>query len=364
MPHANNVETKHEAKKDLLGAFPKPTLRTITAAETLKTLLGETGYKGTMAVSVTEFRGYLKQRDVFIVAFSGYHPTFKINRLAANARLTEALRALDPRSGEASYWFADLLDKVYHPMHQTTVGFFQTAFGRAFGADTHVNRAAIDQAMVNFAAIFSDPDCYMKEKPNQKAATRKGAICGVLGSALAVRMDLVQPGDVARAVRTLRAAVADVRSGFPFRADSKWLQFFTFVESMLDASKVEIPGKAAGDDFTSKAPTTGDKTIDGACKEAVQAWGANALGRYCAEPKAYACVRELEIGLIHGEQLGRVLGQLAFWYSNPDVDPPRTFSAPLLIIGPEAVPEQPMHGGYMAPCTSCRNRSAQMLIGL
>lgn len=364
MSYPAEVKSSHELKKELLGQFAAPTPRTIAAAETLKTLLAETAYIGTMAVSVTEFQGYLKQRDLFLVAFSGYHPTFSIKKTEANARLTQAMKALDPTASAASYWFADMLDKVYHPMHQTTVGFFKKAFGDTFTADTFVTRAMIEQGFARFNANFSDPDSYTKEKANLAAQVRKGGILGVLGSALAIRMDLVQQSDVPFAVRTVRAAVADARRGFPFSVDQKWLQLFGFVDAMLDASMVALQGKAAGDDFTSRAPTSGDKGIDGCCKEAIEAWGANALGRYCAEPKAYACARELEVGQMLGGQLGSVKGQLAFWYSNQGSEPARKFSAPLMIIGPESETKQPSSGGYMAPCTSCRNRSAQMQIGL
>lgn len=360
MSYPEQVLAKHEQNRALLGAFRAPTPRTITASETLKTLLKETNYDGTMAVSVTEFRGHLTDRNLFVVAFSGYHPSFTMNRAAANVRLTQALQAAEPGAGDARFYFADQLDKVYHPMHVTTIDFFKKAFDPTFQATTLVTATMVDSALQRFKTIFADPASFTTEKPNLKAAVRKNAIIGVLGSALALRMDLVRQSDVPEVVRALRFMVTVAKATPDPRMAAKWREFIGFVQTLLDANQIALPTKAAEEDFTARAPTTGDKGIDAACKEAVQAWGANALGRFCAEPKAYACVRELEIGLLGGEQLGTVRGQLAFWYSNP---PARMFSASLLVHGPQSEPKQPMTGAYMAPCTSCRNRSAEMLVG-
>jgi hypothetical protein len=362
MAYPATVLQRHAANKTLLGAFAPPTLRTITAAETLKTLLQSSGYVGTMAVSVTEFKGFLKDRDLFLVAFSGYHPHFSIPKTAANTSLTQALRLLDPGSREARYWFAEDMDKVYHPCHSVTVAFFQKAFGSGFAADTPLTYAMVEGALEKFEGIFADATSYKKERPNLPKTTRNLGVFGVLGSALALRMNMVAQAEVPNVVRLLRAMVGVVERIGPEKCDPKWKALFGFVEEMLQASKVAIPGKVAEDDFISRIPPCDDKQVTEAMKEAAQAWGANQYGRYCAEPKAYACARQLEVGQMLGSQLGSVLGQLAFWYSGNT--PARSFSASLLIHGPESAPGAPDSGGYMAPCTSCRNRSAEMLAGL
>ena len=353
MSYPEEVKEKHEANRALLGSFRLPTPKTIAAAELMKELLGEANYNGTMAVSITEFHGHLSDRDLFLVAFSGYHPNLRINRSAASARLSQKLKS------DASFWFAEEMDKVYHPMHATTVGFYQKAFGNSFTASTPVTAAMVDTAVDRFPLLFVNPGAYTVMQRNLSKKDKRAPLYGILGSALALRMNLVLQSDVHRVVKKLRDQIALVRT--MQQIDAKWCVFFLFVQEMLRANKVAMPGKAAEDDFSSRAPDVShDADIDGVSKEAVQAWGANALGRYCAEPKAYAAARQIEVSQATGNHLGSIRGQLAFWYSSES----RGFSAPLLIIGPEGNTASPGNGGYMAPCTSCRNRSAEMQIGI
>lgn len=356
MSYPDKVKERHESNMALLGSFRPPTAKTIAAAELMKELLAESNYIGTMAVSITEFHGHLKSRDLFLVAFSGYHPNLRINRSEAAARLSEKL------SSDARYWFAEEMDRVYHPMHATTVGFFQKVFGNGFSAGTPVTGAMVDAVVDKFPMLFEDQRKYTAMKRNISKKDRKAPLYGVLGSALALRMNLVEQADVPRVVRKLREQIKTVNAMLPDDKQVKWTKFFGFVNDVLSAPMIAISPKVAADDFTSRAPSTGDTDIDGIGKEAVQAWGANALGRYCAEPKAYATARQLEVGDLSGRQSGKVRGQLAFWYSNET--PSRKFSAPLLIIGPESEMTLPSNGGYMAPCTSCRNRSFEMQIGM
>lgn len=356
MSYPDDVKLRHESKQSLLGSFRSPTAKTIAAAELMKELLIESNYENTMAVSITEFHGHLTAKDLFLVAFSGYHPHLSINRNDAAKRLSAKL------ASEARYWFAEEMDRVYHPMHTTTVGFFQKVFGTTFSAASPVTGAMVDTAIDRFATLFEDPDAYTVMKKNISKQDRKAPLYGVLGSALALRMNLVKQVDVPHVVRKLRGKLAFVRAMTDDQKDAKWTTFFNFVKEVLEPPKIGIATPLGENDFTARAPAVGDADIVGVCKEAVQAWGANALGRYCAEPKAYAAARQVEVDVVFGTQRGEVLGQLAFWYSHQTQS--RLFSPPLLIIGPEGNEASASSGGYMAPCTSCRNRSQEMQIGM
>ena len=206
-------------------------------------------------------------------------------------------------------------------------------------------------------------------------------------SFLAIRMDLVAPVDVPKAVKAARRFIRDARE----TTDPMLVKFANYLEQVLVTPKMtraqlqveekltamrEMKRKAmvalgsgkfrtfdnrrtTGDLASSRADLVDELQNDPIMRSVLPAvWvasGGGPYGQFCAEPKACDLARN---GFASHDV--KVAGQAAFWYSGEE----KNFSSPLMIYGPENAVGDPASGGYMSPCTSCAARSAIMLVGM
>ena len=164
-------------------------------------------------------------------------------------------------------------------------------------------------------------------------------IVTIAGTALAIRMDLFSPADLPEAIRTTRALANDLKfvAGKVTGPSAELKAYGLFGQFLLDVLKPQLvtaaederPSLVAAEISSTDAEA---KMVRGVSKETVDAWGANALGRFCAEPKGYFYSRNtlvwatrtpvyvsgkpMPLGSIaETNQFGVLRGQLAFWYN-------------------------------------------------
>ena len=371
--YAQSVVQAHRAIPEYLGSFKPPTLRTVVAAEAIKERLaihdGGAPYPNRMAVSVTELSNLKGGATAFVVAFSGYHPNFK-PMPHYQIRMRRYLRDYAGGNGNETIWWATELDKVYHPMHTVSRDFFASAFA-GFSPTAAVTAAMVSAKIQEFKGMFQAgggrPAPPMVLKNNLSRAVKKSAFAGVIGGALALRMNMILDSDVPIVVRELRGFIRHLK-GIPTARDT-WQKLARFMESVMRNEKVYAARDQEDISFLSTALDTGDAHLDSQIKAAVTAWGGNQYGRYCAEPKGYAAARQLFIDSRIVKEGGTrteknnsrswVEGQLAFWHAS-DGD---TFRVKV-VKGPEGAEGAATSGAYMVPCESCKNRSGEMIIGI
>ena len=430
------ILTAHNTKRTSLGQYPPPTSETILAAEILKRTLGRT-YDGKFAVSVTELGSDVSDKVLFIVAVSGYHPNLRFDRLAAATTLNQELRDhLSTLADKAGYVFTQPLDSSYHPMHKTTQDFFQKAFKTSYQNVTfaHARQAFLDfrtqtklDAMLSGvnrpkailggrsdsgalvtklkATLTADNMQSSLVAAKQRTATApapspvfaetfrgtnlpKAIIVTIAATALAIRMDLFSSADLPAAIRAVRALANDLKFvASKMTSPSAELKAYgLFGQFLLDVLKPHLV-TAAEDERPGLIATEINSTDDAAkmvravSKETVDAWGANALGRFCAEPKGYFYSRNAQVwasrtpvyvsgkpmplgSIAETNQFGVLRGQLAFWYNTTTG---ADFNKTLFVHDGSTMPgagAAPCNGAYMLPCSSCAERSGLMTLGL
>lgn len=371
--YARSVVEAHRAIPAHLGSFKPPTLRTVVAAEAIKARLaihnGGAPYPNRMAVSVTELANLKGGATAFVVAFSGYHPSFSPTP-HYQIRLRRYLREYAGGHDNEIIWWATDLDKVYHPMHTVSRDFFATAFA-GFTPTAAVTAGMVSGKIQDFKAMFQGggglPPAPLALKANLPRKTKNSAFAGVIGGALALRMNMVLDSDVPMVVRDMRAFIRHLK-GISTPQET-WKKLARFLESVMRNEKVYAAGNQEDISFLSTQLDTGDANLNSQIKAAVTAWGGNQYGRYCAEPKGYAAARQLFIdsrmvkeGPTRVEKnisWSWVGGQLAFWHAS-DGD---TFRVKV-VIGAEGADGVAGTGAYMVPCESCKNRSGEMIIGI
>jgi hypothetical protein len=429
------ILTAHNSKNASLGKYPPPTSETIFAAEILKRALGG-AYNGKFAISVTELGSDASDKILFIVAVSGYHPNLRFDRLAAATTLNQELRDhASPVAGKAGFVFTEPLDSTYHPMHKTTQDFFQKAFGTSYQSVTFANaRPAFlsFRSQTKLDAMLSgvnrpkpalggqndpgalaaklkttltpdDAQASLAAAKQRTAAAApapvfteqfrgtnmaKSTIVTIAATALAIRMDLFSPADLPEAIRTTRALANDLKfvaSKVPIPS-AELTAYAAFGQFLLDVLKPQLVTAAEDErpsliatELSSTDPAA--KMVRGVSKETVDAWGANALGRFCAEPKGYFYSRNAQVwatrvpvyvsgkpmplgSIAETNQFGVLRGQLAFWYNTTTG---ADFNKTLFVHDGASMPgagAAPCNGAYMLPCSSCAERSGLMTLGL
>jgi hypothetical protein len=430
------ILTAHTTKRTSLGQYPPPTSETILAAEILKHTLGRT-YAGKFAVSVTELGSDVSDKVLFIIAVSGYHPNLSFDRLAAATTLNRELGDhLSPLTNKAGYVFTQPLDATYHPMHKTTQDFFQKAFGTSY---QNVTFAQARQAFADFRKqtkldamlsgvnrpkatfggssesgallsklkgtltpdnVKSSLDAAKQRTPAAPAPAptfaatfvgtnlSKTMIVTIAATALAIRMDLFGPADLPEAIRTVRTLANDLKfvASKVTGPSAELTAYGLFGQFLLDVLKPHLV-TAAEDERPSliaveiSSTDTAAKMVRAVSKETVDAWGANALGRFCAEPKGYFYSRNAQVwatrtpvyvsgkpmplgSIAETNQFGVLRGQLAFWYNTTTG---ADFNKTLFVHDGSTMPgagAAPCNGAYMLPCSSCAERSGLMTLGL
>lgn len=379
LSYVNKVFVAHgQMQVKDLGAFPPPTEETIIAAEVIKERLKQLKVDDTMAVSVTHLENQFDGKRLFVVAPSGDHPGLSrlLHRPTVDSALDLALRSFNDKNNkkydnsDASFALVSHLDTLYNPMHSVSQDFFKVAFGSSWTPSAGVTATAISSALAYFGnTLFTTLGDFATEKTqNLSSKNKKQALAGPLASALALRMEIVPHGDVPAAVRSVRTFMRDAKTKAKTANKAKFTDYVAFMDRLLVPPCLAIDGSLV-DPFPLTKLATNDKDLDNLSDQAITAWGGGPFGRYCAEPKAYGFIRN-RFGIFDqggGKWKGnlKVLGQLAFWYSDypQSTQQARTFKVKSIIADSGSNIAQG-NGAYMVPCSSCASRSGSMVAGL
>lgn len=376
-----SVVSAHQRLKNDLGSFPPPDEATVFAAEIIRHEVENTAYAGTFAVSVSHIHNADTGNSNFIVSFSGYHPNLHPSATnTSNLLNADLFEARHPLANRVKISYTHPLDIAYHPMHTTTQQFFT----RNLGAYSNITLAVVDKAVSDFLGKLNWSNVYngatktitpgAKLQFDQLGTKLIEAVCA---AALALRMGIVNPTDEPGVVGKLRGFIGSIKAiRAPFADAPKFAQLVDLLQTLLLAQKVD---RETGDQKITlllETKTFGNNVVESIRKKVVEAWGANALGRFCAEPKGLYYARHVELIPNYSPgtrnfptpsstftQKGSHQGQLAFWYSRNNAEN-KKFSPNLFIYGQNNADNSPAHGAYMKPCTSCAAQSASMMTGL
>jgi hypothetical protein len=338
LPYIKEVVIAHLEHRDKLGTFRQPTFETVIAAEVVHGIIAEYGYEKTFAISVIELLDRPKRRTLFVVSFSGYHPNLYIDKEIANTRLESALAQhssealIDPK-----YIIVNNMDKTYFPLHQDSVEFLK----RSVRADIQTVPLVVKDFGEVLAKFWDMLDGSFDYKINKNI---KGILQGVCAVFLALRLDLIERHSIGKILVLANRFIIQLRNQTGLH---KWKVFANVLKTCMYPSESVY-----------KPSTVDDKHLVSAMEILWKTAGSGPYGQFCAEPKAYYYARNSLINEASGMQSGIVQGSLAMWYSRGEVRP---FSSGL-ILGPEGHVNACIHGGYMAPCSSCKNRSSEMML--
>ncbi|MGB6687133.1 MAG: hypothetical protein WBE76_04760 [Terracidiphilus sp.] len=377
-PKANAIVSAHASLGvNELGKFPAPDKATVFAAEIVKMMLEATAYKGTFAVSISHVYNVGSNQSNFVVAFSGHHPDLHPNRKDTTRLLNNDLKeANHPLADRVRVSYTHHLDVSYHPMHITTQGVFNAIFKKfadipATDVDGCLNEF---RAKIKWDTIYESATNTIKvgAKP-QFSQLGKNLLLGVGAAGLALRMGIVKPGDESAVVKFLRGFIRQLKllKDVPNEGPN-FTQLAQLLEKLLLSQKATDIEKQAS--LVLEDVTYANALVEGTRSRLVEAWGANALGRFCAEPKGLFFARnaglipdEPILGIKPGDtqytstQNGALQGQLAFWHSFTER---REFNAKLFVYGSSATDKAPGHGAYMKPCSSRAAQSTGMMTSL
>ncbi len=311
--------------------------------------------------------------------FLGYHPDLRINRKDTTRELNLELRGHPscpdrPRSC------------VLHPRSRyrlspqariTTQAVFTETFkkiGDITAIDVKTNLDEIS-TQINWNTIYNPltKAVPVGAKLKQFNQLGKAFLLGVGASGLALRMGIILPGDEAQVVVALRRFITQLKllKNVPNGAD--YQELADLLATLLLSQKITT----ASDSQIQLVLDTKVYTVtsvEGVRKRLVDAWGANAFGRFCAEPKGLHFARNISLipdavsGVGLGNQVynfsqkGALQGQLAFCVHG--YIERRNFQPGLFVYGSSNDDKNPGHGAYMKPCTSCAARSTGMMSGL
>lgn len=364
-----------------LGSFPPPDKATVFAAEIIRHVLEGTAYAGTFAVSVSHIHNADSGNSNFVISFSGYHPNLHPSATTTSASLNADLyEARHPLANRVKVSYTHHLDISYHPMHTTTQQFFTRNLGRY----SNITITEIDKAVDDFLNKLNWNVVYnamtktitpgAKLQFDQLGTKIIEPVCA---AALALRMGIVSPKDEPAAVRKLRGFIRCMKViRAPFPDADKFAQLVDLLQTLLLSQQVDKTTGEQGISMVLETKTFAQTLLESVRKKVVEAWGANALGRFCAEPKGLYYARHVELipdsssassrsptPSFTFTQKGSHQGQLAFWYSRNNREN-KKFSQNLFIYGQNNADKSPEHGAYMKPCTSCAAQSASMMTGL
>ncbi|WP_263379117.1 hypothetical protein [Granulicella paludicola] len=356
------VVSAHEGKRAECGHFPTPDDATVFAAEIVRMMLEKTAYGGTFAVSVSHVHSQRSGQSNFIVAFSGHHPDCLPNRADTTHLLNlDLAEDVHPLAHRARVSYSNTADLAYHPMHVTTQEFLR----RAFRKHENITATDVNTQLTTFKNLIWLPPKQVGLGPRLQLFSQFGKKLMPLGAiGLAIRLGVLAPGDEAAVVTSVRRFIrADLKSikapPAAVEESQRYQELAKFLEDLLMSRTVNDPeGQST---LLLATQVYAEKSIAAVQKSVVEAWGANALGRFCAEPKGLRYARQSSILAINDLQYGSLQGQLAFWYSYTEH---RDFSQKLFIYGQNNDDRAAGHGAYMLPCSSCATRSASMMTGL
>lgn len=332
-----NTRTFYEIDKSLrgftrelarFGHFPLPSEYTLLAAELLCRSFAENSVPRALgAIAIVELR--TTDEIKFIVTASGGGDVPDVALEALQTKLQEEIGHL-----RVSCLTYDTAAVFYAPSHIDTRNFVQDAFS-ALGAPTSL--AGVDAAI---AAIKGMPDGLFGFNNTGKMIggnikPASSAIHSLLGSAVALRCDLFQAAQRVAALNSIRNFC-------------RWASRHAYPDREKLAINIEalcIPGGNPNHFLYQENPNIVVSTERAIQKCVDAAWACADSSRFCAEPKAFTLIRNRGIA-------GMLAGQLAMWWDGR----PNRFCTPNLTGSP--------YSEYMLPCTSCAERSGQMVGGL
>ncbi|MHA6195007.1 hypothetical protein ACX3YG_11605 [Pseudomonas wadenswilerensis] len=389
--YAQQVLTAYGANAARMGAFPLPDMDTVYAAEILKDHLIGSPYSH--AVEVARINTGI--RDLYVFANSGAPGMLEVDVDGANAVLRQALGPL------ASFAQIRRDYVFYEPQHRdvaTLLGTVRAGFSTQQHPALLVRLGDVQAAINSFDALVNDlvrgpgvlparqnPDAPglnpkaqasiltaqnrtasmglaasgnnaaiprtelldraqiaglaakmgMARASGQASGPQKTCLKTLLAAALALRLRLIERTDAA-AVRQAFAALTPPLRNYPM------FPFLGQIADFIDA--LIVPASPI------PAPVIGHTAFQATAAEIVRVAGQS---RFCAEPRVFSAVG------VNAEFDGALVSQVCFWYGGTDNVPNPT---EYRVIGPKATPgDGSLSGSYMWACSSCANRSAQMV---
>lgn len=157
----NRIVDACTLRRDDIGAFPPPTMTTVAAAEIVKLLLQSAGtggapYEGTMACSVVQLHDLVNGQQTFVVAFSGYHPTLKLDLQRGATELAEAFTSLNkPVVPPPRFWYRTAAPSSYVPLHKQTQDYFKKnlLIPKVDGLPGEMEGIDVTQELIAFAHV-------------------------------------------------------------------------------------------------------------------------------------------------------------------------------------------------------------------
>ncbi|WP_425930553.1 hypothetical protein [Pseudomonas sp. NyZ201] len=389
--YAHRVIAAYAASPARMGAFPLPDLDTVYAAETLKDHLVGSPYSH--AVEVARINNGI--RDLYVFANSGAPGVLNVDVEGATSQLRRVLGPL------ASFAQIRRDYSFYEPQHRDVAALLGTVRA-GFNTQVHpallVRLADVQGAIANFTTLVNElghgpaalpprPDptapglnpraqasiqasqdrivnrgqastgnngdiqraqfldhaqiaslaarAATARSSGQATGAQKDCLKVMLAAALALRLRLIEPGDVAAVSQAFDNFIPTLRR----------LPMYPFLGRIADlVAALIVP-----------ATPLPAAALDHAAFQATAAEVLRVAGqsRFCAEPRVFSAVGS------QAEFNGSLVSQICFWYGGAgNVANPVEYQ----VIGPQATPANAAaSGSYMWACSSCCNRSAQMV---
>jgi hypothetical protein len=380
-----------------MGDFPSPSREVVIAAEVLKDYVA--GTPGSAAIEVVEIGGPVSRK--YVIATSGNpdalngpgRPPFDIGR--ASADLTSALRVFNVR---AEFFYANKAYDFYQPLHKEAITAVKRLVPLFDGFARRINLQDVQALFQELLPLFNSTASLAGSVPpnslvnrNQRATmhyqnvkqsvirkARDGSPLANLTSLTGARLNILDQIQTSREMDeaqferlmgvciALRLNAIEDNHRTPVR---NALDAFLHTMSQTGANRV----KTAVDRMYQRLPDYLRALADKWDQQPIPPLGIphiermlNKVGstlmrsRFCAEPRAFAFLSKDSVDSVSPA----VRSQVCFWWggagANFRPNPPE-----YQVIGPQGhAADGTLSGSYMWPCTSCKNRSAEMLSGL
>ena len=358
--------------------FSKLAREIIIAAEVLKQYL--VAIEASMAVELIETGSETSRR--YVIARSGFAEnlaTASVPTLALEIDFAAASHELTRRLNfNASFVHAQTAYELYQPMNDTAAKLLDSA---QIGPSTQLDPGSlasflgeIGEAMTNDrsqARRIEQRRAAQREEAAQRAKAglrpqRQAAITWherqvtqpqlerLVAVCIALRLNKISAAARALVCDELKALLVTMREGSsaPAMQPDIYARLASALESIA-LKKIAIrPALSLTKEEKKAFPYLGD-LITAASTAILDS-------RFCAEPRAFSHLSKRSIDGYRAN----VRSQVCFWWGGEGAQAPATPKS-YRVIGPRGKPtDASLSGSYMWPCSSCRNRSSDMMNGL